>query len=73
MPPLFKQGESIIVEFGVGAPQLGKIIAVSQGCEMITVRLGDGVMGKGDMPLQWRNHDEYELSAGGTVKVHKLT
>ena len=72
MRPLFNEGENVIVEFGVGDPQLGKIIAVSDHCKMMTVRLGKGVMGQGDMPLQWRSDNEYDLLAGGRVKLLKL-
>lgn len=72
MPPLFKEGERVIVEFGVGDPQRGKIIALSHRCKMMTVRLDEGIMGQGDMPLHWRRHDEYDLLAGGRVKVRKL-
>jgi hypothetical protein len=38
MQPLFKEGEHVILEFGVGDPQPGKIIAVSHDCETMTVR-----------------------------------
>jgi hypothetical protein len=72
MRPLFKEGERIVVEFGVGDPQLGEIIAVSRHGKMMTVRLSKGVMGQGDMPLQWRSDNEYVLLAGGKVKVRKL-
>jgi hypothetical protein len=47
--PLFKEGEHVMVEFGVGDPQLGKIIAVSDSRKMMTVRLGGG-WGKGICP-----------------------
>ncbi len=73
MPPFFKQGERVILEFGVGAPQLGEIIAASFHCNTVTVRLSEGVMGHGDMPLQWLDDDNYELMAGGKVKIRKLT
>jgi len=46
--------------------------AVSDHCKMMTVRLGKGVMGQGDMPLQWRSDNEYDLLAGGRVKLLKL-
>ena len=72
MRSLFKEGERVIVEFGVGDPQLGKIIAVSYRCKMMTVRLSEGIMGQGDMPLQWRSDNEYDLLAGGRVKIRKL-
>ena len=72
MQSFFKEGELVIVEFGVGDPQLGKIIAVSHHCKMLTVRLSKGIMGHGDMPLQWRSDNEYDLLAGGRVKVRKL-
>ena len=72
MRPFFKEGEPVAVEFGVGDPQLGKIIAVSQHCRMMTVRLRNGIMGQGDLPLQWRRDNEYDLLAGGKVKVRKL-
>ena len=72
MRPLFREGEHVIVEFGIGDPQLGKVIAVSDHCETMTVRLGDGIMGQGDMPLQRRSDDEYDLLAGGRVKLRKL-
>ena len=61
-----------MVEFGVGDPQRGKIISVSDSCKMMTVRLGSGIMGQGDMPLQWRSDDEYELLVGGKVRVRRL-
>jgi hypothetical protein len=70
--PLFKEGEHVMVDFGVGDPQLGQITAVSDSCKMMTVRLGSGIMGQGDMPLQWRSDNEYDLLAGGRVKVRKL-
>jgi hypothetical protein len=72
MRSFFKEGEPVIVEFGVGDPQLGKIIAVSHRGKMMTVRLSNGIMGQGDMPLQWRSDNEYDLLAGGRVKVQKL-
>ncbi len=72
MRPFFKEGERVIVEFGVGDPQLGQIIAVSHHSEMMTIRLSKGTMGRGDMPLRWRSDNEYDLLAGGTVKVRKL-
>ena len=73
MPPFFKQGERVVLDFGVGDPQLGEIIAASQQCKMMTVRLCEGVMGHGDMPLQWHSGDDYELLAGGKVKIRRLT
>ena len=72
MQPVFKEGDRVIVEFGVGDPQLGKIIAVSRHGKMMTVRLREGIMGQGDMPLQWRSDNGYHLLAGGRVKVRKL-
>ena len=72
MRSLFNEGEHVIVEFGVGDPQRGKIIAVSDNCKMITVRLSHGIMGQGDMPLQWSIDNEYDLLAGGRVKLRKL-
>ena len=72
MQSFFKEGERVIVEFGIGDPQLGKVIAVSHHCKMLTVRLCKGIMGQGDMPLQWRSDNEYDLLAGGRVKVRKL-
>ena len=72
MRPFFMEGERVAVEFGVGDPQLGKIIAVSHHRKMMTVRLSDGIMGQGDLPLQWRSGNEYDLLAGGKVKVRKL-
>lgn len=72
MGPVFREGERVTVEFGVGDPQLGKVIAVSEHCEAITVRLSKGIMGQGDMPLQWISDNEYELLAGGKVTVRKL-
>lgn len=73
MPPFFKRGEQVILDFGVGDPQLGEIIAASQHCRTMTVRLCEGVMGQGDMPLQWRSDNDYELLAGGKVKIRRLT
>lgn len=72
MRPVFKEGERVVVEFGVGDPQLGKIITLSRHCKAMTVRLSEGIMGQGDMPLQWRTGNEYDLLAGGRVKVRKL-
>jgi hypothetical protein len=72
MRTFFKEGERVTVEFGVGDPQLGKIIATSQNSNVMTVRLSNGIMGQGDMPLQWRHDDEYDLLAGGRVKIRKL-
>jgi hypothetical protein len=72
MPPIFKVGDRVIVEFGVGSPQLGEVIAVSGQHKMITVRLSEGIMGQGDMPLQWNSDNNYELLAGGNVRVLKL-
>ncbi len=73
MPPFFKQGERVILDFGVGDPQLGEIITASYHCNTMTVRLSEGVMGQGDMPLQWLGENDYELLAGGKVKIRKLT
>ena len=72
MWPLFKERERVVVEFGVGDPQLGEIITVSPHGETMTVRLSDGIMGQGDMPLRWRTSNEYDLLAGGKVKVRRL-
>ena len=72
MPPFFKEGERVILEFGVGDPQFGKIISISPHRKMMTVRLSEGIMGQGDMPLQWKSDNEYDLLAGGKVKVRKL-
>ncbi len=72
MPPFFREGERVIIEFGVGDPQPGEIIAISHHCATMTVRLGKGIMGEGDMPLQWSSANEYDLLAGGKVKVRKL-
>jgi len=72
MPPFFKEGERVILEFGVGDPQLGEIIAVSPHCNMMTVRLSEGIMGQGELPLQWRSDNDYDLLVGGRVKVLKL-
>ena len=73
MPLFFKKGERVILNFGVGAPQLAEIITVSVDCKTMTVRLSEGVMGHGDMPLQWVRDRDYDLLAGGTVKIQKLT
>ena len=73
MPPFFREGERVVLDFGVGDPQPGEIIAVSSRCEMMTVRLSEGVMGQGDMPLHWIGNDDYDLLAGGKVKIRKLT
>jgi hypothetical protein len=72
MQPFFKEGERVVVEFGLGDPQLGEIIAVSHHCKMMTVRLDEGIVGQGEMPLQWTGDNEYDLLAGGKVKVRKL-
>ena len=72
MPPFFKEGERVILEFGVGDPQLGEIIAVCPHRNMMTVRLSGGIMGEGELPLQWRSDNDYDLLAGGKVTVRKL-
>ena len=72
MWPSFKEGERVLVDFGVGDAQLGEIIAVSHHSKMVTVRLTEGIVGHGDMPLQWRSENEYDLLAGGKVKIQKL-
>ena len=54
------------------AQQNGKIIVVSDDCKTMTVRLDNGIMGQGDMPLQWRSDNEYDLLAGGRVMLRKL-
>jgi hypothetical protein len=71
MPPIFKVGERVMLEFGFGSPQLGEVIGVS-GHKMMTVRLGEGTIGTGDMPLHWTCDNNYELLAGGRVRVVKL-
>jgi hypothetical protein len=72
MRPFFREGERVIVEFGIGDPQLGEIIAISHRGNAMTVLLSNGIMGQGEMPLQWRSDNEYDLLAGGKVKVRKL-
>jgi hypothetical protein len=72
MQSFFKEGDRVTVEFGVGDPQLGQIIALSHHCKVMTVRLSEGIMGRGDMPLQRISDNEYELLAGGKVTVRKL-
>ena len=73
MPAIFREGERVIVEFGLGDPQSGEIIAASDDGKAVTVRLANGIVGHGDMPLTWRGGNEYDLLAGGKVTVRKLT
>ena len=72
MPTLFREAERVIVEFGIGEPQPGEIIAASADGKSVTVRLNDGIMGHGDLPLVWRNGAEYNLLAGGRALLRKL-
>jgi hypothetical protein len=55
MRPFFQEGERVVVEFGIGDPELGEVIAASHQCKIITVRLSKGIVGQGDMPLRWRS------------------
>jgi hypothetical protein len=68
----FRVGDRVIVEFGIGDLQPGEVISLSDDGRAMTVRLGKGVMGHGDMPLVRRNDSEYDLQAGGTVTLWKL-
>ena len=72
MPTLFREGERVIVDFGIGNPQSGEIIAASDDGKSVTVRLDAGIMGYGELPLVWRNGTEYDLLAGGRVFLRKL-
>ena len=72
MPPFFKEGERVIVDFGVGDPQTGEIVAVSDRHKTMTVRLTKGIMGEGDMPLHWCVGNEYDLLEGGRVRIQRL-
>jgi hypothetical protein len=72
VPTLFRECERVIVDFGIGDPQSGEIIAASDDGRSVTVRLGDGIMGCGDLPLVWRNGAEYDLLAGGRALLRKL-
>jgi len=72
MPPVFKEGECVVVEFGRGDPQAGEIITISDDRKSLTVRLEHGVLGPGDMPLRWSAGNEYDLLAGGKVTVQRL-
>lgn len=72
MPPFFREGERVIVDFGVGDPQTGEIVAISDQHKTMTVRLAKGIMGEGDMPLQWRSGNEFDLLEGGRVRIRKL-
>jgi hypothetical protein len=42
---LFREGERVIVDFDVGDPQLGEIVAASDDGKSVTVRLDAGIMG----------------------------
>ena len=59
-------------KFGLGDPQPGEIIAISDDGKALTVRLEGGVLGPGDMPLRWRVGNEYDLLAGGKVTLQRL-
>ena len=72
MPTLFREGERVIVDFGIGDPQSGEIIAASDDGKSVTVRLDAGIMGYGDLPLVWRRAAEYGLLAGGSAFLRKL-
>jgi hypothetical protein len=72
VPTLFSEGERVTVDFGIGDPQSGEIIAASDEGKSVTVRLDAGIMGYGDLPLVWRNGAEYKLLAGGRVLLRKL-
>jgi hypothetical protein len=50
MPTLFEEGERVIVDFGIGDPQSGEIIAAADDGRSVTVRLDAGIMGYGDLP-----------------------
>ena len=73
MPTLFRKGERVIVDFGIGDPQSGEIVAASDDGKSLTVRLDTGIMGHGDLPLMWKNGAEYNLLAGGSAFLQKLT
>ena len=72
MPTLFREGERVIVDFGIGDPQLGDVIAASDDRKSLTVRLDAGIMGYGDLPLVWSKGGEYNLLAGGSAFLRKL-
>jgi hypothetical protein len=72
MPTLFEEGERVIVDFGIGDPQSGEIIAAADDGRSVTVRLDAGIMGYGDLPLTWKNGAEYKLLAGGRAFLGKL-
>jgi hypothetical protein len=72
VPTLFREGERVTVDFGIGDPQSGEIIAASDDGRSVTVRLDAGIMGHGDLPLAWRNDAEYDLLAGGRAFLRKL-
>ena len=71
MPTLFREGERVIVDFGIGDPRSGEIIAASDDGKLVTVRLDASVMGYGDLPFAWRNGAEYGLLAGGSAFLRK--
>ena len=68
----FRVGDLVIVEFGIGDPQPAEVISLSRDGKAMTVRLGEGIMGHGDVPLVWSNDSKYDLQAGGTVTLWKL-
>ena len=72
MPPVFKEGECVIIEFGMSDPQPGEVVAISADRKSLTVRLEGGVLGPGDTPLRWRAGNEYDVPAGGKVTVQRL-
>jgi hypothetical protein len=72
VPTLFREGERVIVDFGIRDPQSGEIIAASGDGKSVTVRLDAGIMGYGDLPLMWKNGAEYNLLAGGSTFLRKL-
>ena len=62
MRTLFREGERVIVDFDVGDPQLGEIVAASDDGKSVTVRLDAGIMGYGDLPLVWRSGTTVRLT-----------
>jgi hypothetical protein len=61
------------VDFGIGDPQSGEIIAASDDGKSVTVRLDAGIMGYGDLPLVWKHAAEYNLLAAGSAFLRRLT
>ena len=73
IPPRFRIGERVTVEIGLAESQIGEVVAFSDDAGSLTARFHGGFVGDGDMPLLWKDDDQYELLEGSTVKIQKLS